>query len=165
MKNFNPLNLYNQDDLSQILNKSARSLGGINYFLLLLEAVRDAQPHPLIAKNAEFKFSVGSIKWSKPIFREKYTLLKHVRINSADGNIFPKTGIKGYKTILNLLRTLKPITFTVSPKNIKDGGGFTFQPLIIVDGKTTEINPLFEAIFFAPVYLVKKSLTLKKRPS
>ena len=76
MKNFNPLTFYSQDELSQALNESAQSIGGKNYFLLLLEAVRDAQPHPLLAKNAEFKFSVGSVKWSKPIFREKFTLFK-----------------------------------------------------------------------------------------
>jgi len=163
LKNFNPLNFYPQDELSQTLNESALSIGGKNYFLQLLEAVRDAQPHPLLAKNAEFKFLVGSVKWSKPIFREKYTLFKQVRLNNKDGNIFPKKGIKGYKSILNLLRTLKPITFTVQPKNKKDGNGFTFQPLIIVDDNTTEINPLFEALFFAPVYQVKKSLTSKKK--
>lgn len=163
MKNFNPLNLYPHDDLCQILNDSAEAIGGKNYFIQLLEAVRDAQPHPLISKKAEFKFSVGSIKWSKPIFREKYTLLKHIKLNSHDGNVFPQKGIKGYKGILNLLRTLKPISFAVHPKNKKDGIGFTFQPLIIVDDETTNINPLFEALFFAPLYQVKKSLNQKKR--
>ena len=94
MKNFNPLTFYSQDELSQALNESAQSIGGKNYFLLLLEAVRDAQPHPLLAKNAEFKFSVGSVKWSKPIFREKFTLFKHLRLNNKDGNIY--LGISSY---------------------------------------------------------------------
>jgi hypothetical protein len=83
-----------------------------------------------------------------------------MKINK-NGNIFPKEGIKGYKSILNLLRTLKPITFNVQPKNKKDGPGFTIQPFDIIDEKTTFINPLFEAVFFSPVYQVKKILNAK----
>ena len=82
-------------------------------------------------------------------------------IINKNGNIFPKEGIKGYKSILNLLRTLKPITFNVQPKNKKDGPGFTIQPFNIIDEKTTFINPLFEDVFFSPVYQVKKILNAK----
>ncbi|MBT3217434.1 MAG: hypothetical protein HOD97_02160 [Candidatus Marinimicrobia bacterium] len=162
MKNENFLNLYSQERLHQQLNKCAKEIGGKNIFLQLLEAIREAQPHPLTERNCEFRFDLGTIKWRKPIFREKVSLLKHVRLVNKDGNIFPKKGIKGYKSILNLLRTLKPITFEVKPKNRKLGQGFTFQPFDIIDEKTTCINPLFESVFFSPVYQVKKILISKK---
>jgi hypothetical protein len=69
--------------------------------------------------------------------------------------------MKGYKSILNLLRALKPITFNVQPKNRKDGLGFMVHPFDLIDDKTTIINPLFEAIFFEPVYKVKKIINTK----
>ena len=92
MKNENFLNLYSQERLHQQLNKCAKEIGGKNIFLQLLEAIREAQPHPLTERNCEFRFDLGTIKWRKPIFREKVSLLKHVRLVNKDGNIFPKKG-------------------------------------------------------------------------
>jgi hypothetical protein len=161
LKDFNLSDLSHGDSLQQQLAECAKAIGGNNYFLQLLEAIREAQPHPIINNNCEFRYALGNIKWSKPIFRDKLTLLKEGMKINKNGNIFPKEGIKGYKSILNLLRTLKPITFNVQPKNKKDGPGFTIQPFDIIDEKTTFINPLFEAVFFSPVYQVKKILNAK----
>ena len=161
MKNKNTLNLDQGESLKKQLLDCAKAVGGKNYLLTLLEAIHDARPHPIINTSCEFRYSVGSIKWSKPIFRDKLTLLKHlIKINKNE-NIFPTEGMKGYKSILNLLRTLKPITFNVQPKNRKDGLGFLVHPFDLIDDKTTIINPLFEAIFFEPVYKVKKIINTK----
>ncbi|MBT3299662.1 MAG: hypothetical protein HN657_02340 [Candidatus Marinimicrobia bacterium] len=163
MNNFNPLDLYPQEELQKDLLRCAKSIGGKNYFLQLLEALRNEQTPALVAKNSTFRFPLGTVKWTKPIFREKFTLLKQLRLEHKDGNIFPKKGIKKHKSIMNLLRALKPIAFIVQPKNKKDGEGFTFHPFDIVDEKTTLINPLFEVLFFSPVYQIKK--ILNKKPS
>ena len=161
MKNKNTSNFDQGESLKIQLLDCAKAVGGKNYLLTLLEAIHETRPHPIINTNCEFRYSLGSIKWSKPIFRDKLTLLKHLIKINKNGNIFPKEGIKGYKSILNLLRTLKPITFNVQPKNKKDGPGFMVHPFDLIDDKTTIINPLFEAVFFEPVNKVKKILNTK----
>ena len=148
-------------ELQKQLQDCSKAMGGINYFLQLLEAIRDAHPNPIINKNCEFRYPLGSIKWSKPIFKDKLTLLYQIRKSTQDGNLFPNKGNKGFKSVLNLLRTLHPISFQIQPKNQKDGEGFSVHPFDIIDQNTTTINPLFDAIFFMPVHLVKKMLKSK----
>jgi len=46
--------------------------------------------------------------------------------------------------------------FVVSPKNTKDGKGFSISPIEIIDSKTCRLNFMFEVLFFLPVSLVKK---------
>ena len=147
-------------DYKNQLIQCAQTFGGKNYFLQLLEAIRETRPHPLMAKNAEFHFSMGTIKWKKVIYKDKvHLLLDMLKDNRYNGNLMPRKGDKGYKTKMNLLRTLGPMKFKAQPKNIKDGAGFTFYPFDIIDEKTTRLNPLFDAVFFQPVHTVKKELT------
>jgi len=148
-------------DLKARLEECAKSVGGKNFFLQLVEAIHEAHPHPLLNRQCEFKYPQGTIKWTKPIFRDKLTLLVQLLKNHKDGNIYPKKNSKGYKPVLNLIRTLHPITFTIQPKNKKDGQGFTLQPFDKSDNLATNINPLFEAVFFKPIYHVKKVLNAK----
>jgi len=67
-----------------------------------------------------------------------------------------KKGDKNYKTIINFLRTLGPITFEVHPKNIKDGEGFNLHAFDIIDENTSHLNFMFDVVFFLPLYIVKK---------
>lgn len=150
-----------KEDLQQQLAECAKAMGGKNFFLQLLEAIREAKPNPIINKSCEFHYSLGKIKWSKPIFRDKLTLLFQLRKLSKNGNIFPKEESKGYKSALNLLRTLNPVIFKINPKNKKDGPGFTLHAFDIVDQKSTFINPLFDAVFLSPIYQVKKIMNVK----
>ena len=92
----------------------AENFGGKNFFLQLLEAIRETKPHPLIAANSEFKIGLGSIKWNKVIFNDKLQLLLKTRVNeSAQNNFLPDRDAKNYKKVLNLVRTFKPIVFHV----------------------------------------------------
>ncbi len=151
-----------KNDTKKQLIECAQAFGGKNYFLQLLEAIRETRPHPLMAKNAEFHFSMGTIKWKKVIFKDKvHLLLNMLKTNRNNGNLMPKKGDKGYKTKMNLLRTLSPMEFEVRPKNTKDGDGFILHPLDIVDKDTTRLNYMFNAVFFIPVHTVKKALTSK----
>jgi len=158
LKELNPLDLYPRENLHKQFSECAKSIGGKNYFLKLLETIREAKPHPLMSKNSKFYFSHGIVSWSKPIFKEKLVLLQHIRNITKDGNIFPKKGTKSQKSIMNLLRMLHPVTFHVDTKNKKDGQGFTFHAFDIINESTTRINPIFEAIFFSRVNHVKKLL-------
>jgi hypothetical protein len=57
-----------------------------------------------------------------------------------------------------MIRTLKPLTFTVKPNNGEDGEGFSFNALEVIDDKTTRVSPLFKAIFTMPMDILKKSM-------
>ena len=137
----------------------AKNFGGKNFFLQLLEAIRESKPHPLIAANSEFNIELGTITWNKVIFNDKLQLLIKARVNEGkQDNILPGKEEKNYKKVLNVVRTLKPIVFHVQPANKEDGSGFFFQPFDVIDENKTKLNPLFDAIFFCSVDTVKKAL-------
>jgi len=142
----------------------AENFGGKNFFLQLLEAIRETKPHPLVAANSEFKIGLGSIKWNKVIFNDKLQLLLKTRVNeSAQNNFLPDRDAKNYKKVLNLVRTLKPIVFHVKPEDSEDGSGFFFQPFDIIDEHITKLNPIFDALFFCSVGSVKKMLNYEPK--
>ena len=157
MTNYDSLDHGKKQDLKNQLIKYAISFGGKNHFLCLIEALRLAHPHPLMAKGACFRFNKGIIKWEKVIFKEKVNLLiTLIRDNDRNNNLMPKEGDRNYKTIINLLRTIGPMKFEVRPKNSKDGDGFILRPIEIIDNNTCRINIMFEVLFFLPIQLVKK---------
>ncbi len=154
--------LINKDDKENLM-ACVNAMGGKNYFLQLLEAIRQTRPHPLMAKRPVFSFSKGTVKWNKVIYKDKVQLLlKMINDNRVDGNLIPTKGEKGYKAKMNLLRTLGPMEFEVRPKNNKDGDGFKIHAFDTVSPKTTKLNYLFNAVFFLPIHFVKKSLLTKK---
>jgi len=140
----------------------ANNFGGKNFFLNLLESIRETKPHPLVAGNARFDIEEGSIHWNKSIFNDKLQVLIKARKNeSTQNNLLPKKEEKNYKKILNVIRTLKPIVFQVKPASSEDGPGFFFQAFDIIDENTTKLNPVFDALFFCSVDTVKKVLNYK----
>jgi len=141
------------------LLQCAENFGGKNFFLHLLESIRETKPHPLIAANSEFSMELGTIKWNKVIFNDKLQLLLKARVNeSKQNNLLPPKEEKNYKKVLNVVRTLKPIVFHVKPAHKENGPGFFFQPFDVIDEHTTKLNPLFDALFFCSVDTVKKIL-------
>jgi len=157
MTNYDSLDHGKKQDLKNQLIKYATSFGGKNHFLCLIEVLRLAHPHPLMAKGACFRFNKGIIKWEKVIFKEKVNLLiTLIRDNDRNNNLMPKEGDRNYKTIINLLRTIGPMKFEVRPKNSKDGDGFILRPIEIIDNNTCHINFMFEVLFFLPIQLIKK---------
>jgi hypothetical protein len=143
---------------------AAEKFGGKNFFLHLLEAIRETNPHPLTGKHREFTFELGTVKWNKVIFNDKLQLLQKARLNeSRQNNLLPSKEEKSYKKVLNLVRTLKPIVFHVKPANKEDGPGFFFQPFERIDEETTKLNPLFDALFFCSIETVKKILNYAPR--
>ncbi len=161
------MNFNNLDDESCTkqhirLLECANTYGGMNYFLQLLEAMRATKPHPLISKNCNFYFALGGIKWNKVIFKDKLTLLLTARLTeSKNGNLLPSPTDKSYKSVLNLIRTMGNIEFKVSPKNIKDGEGFTMTAFDTISEDVVRLNPVFDAVFFSSIENVKKVLNYK----
>ena len=123
MDNYDLMSRNVKSDLKKQLIESATSIGGKNHFLSLIEAVRMAQPNPLMSKDASFSFDKGLIKWEKVIYKEKVNLLMSL-VSDNNQNLMPELGSRNYKTIKNLVRTIGPIKFKVRPKNIKNGKGF-----------------------------------------
>ena len=159
MCDFNNLDEGDKEKYHTMLNECAQNFGGVNFFLQLLEGIRKHKPHPLTAKHSEFKFSRGHIRWEKVIFKDKLNLLLKVRVNeSKNGNLLPAKDDKSYKNVMNLIRTLNPIEFTVTPKNEKDGEGFSFKAFDMIDEDITRLNPIFDAMFFCSVDTIKKIL-------
>ena len=164
MCDFNNLDDSEKEKYHLLMMDCAEKFGGVNFFLQLLEAIRKYDGHPLTAKHSEFKFSRGNIRWEKVIFKDKLSLLFKVRVNESErGNLLPAKDDKTYKNIMNLIRTLAPIEFTVTPKNLNDGEGFSFKPFDRIDEETTRLNPIFDAMFFCSVDTVKKVLAYTVR--
>lgn len=162
MCDFNSLTDEEKQQHHEKLLDAAMKFGGKNFFLQLLEAIRETKPHPLTAGNMAFDIDLGSISWNKVIFNDKLQLLLKARKNESDqDNLLPKKEEKNYKKILNVVRTLKPIVFRVTPENPEDGSGFFFQAFDIIDENKTKLNPMFDALFFCSVDTVKKVLNYK----
>jgi len=148
----------------QKLLQCANAFGGKNFFLQLLEAIRETKPHPLVAGSSEFNIELGTIKWNKVIFNDKLQLLIKARVNeSKQDNLLPEKDAKNYKKVLNVVRTLKPIVFNVKPADNEDGSGFFFQPFDVIDENKTKLNPVFDALFFCSVDTVKKLLNYEPK--
>ena len=157
MVNYNALDKKDKHILKSQISDHAALLGGKNHFLTLIEDLRNAHPNPLMAKDKMFRFKKGSIKWEKSIFKDKVQLLdKLIKSSTDDKNVMPNESDHNYKNTLNLLRTISPITFSVKPKNRKDGEGFSLKPIEVIDESTCHINFMFEVLFFLPLHLVKK---------
>lgn len=166
MCDFNNLDDSEKEKFHLMMMDCAEKFGGVNFFLQLLEAIRKHDTHPLIAKHSEFKFSRGNIRWEKVIFKDKLSLLFKVRVNESErGNLLPPKDDKTYKNVMNLIRTLAPVEFTVMPKNANDGEGFSFKPFDRKDDETTLLNPIFDAMFFCSVDTVKKVLAYTPKAS
>ena len=160
MCDFNTLDDTAKTALHEQLTQCANALGGMNFFLKLLEDIRRTKPHPLTAKNCEFRISRGTVKWNKVIFKDKFTLFVDTRSGEGErGNFLLDETDKKYKKVLNLVRTLAPITFDVKPKNLKDGEGFEVKVFDRIDERTTRINPIFDILFFCSVDTAKKVLS------
>ena len=157
MISYNSLDDLTKQNLKKEINDCALALGGKNHFLHLLEEIRKERHHPLMAKNSSFRFSYGTVKWGKVIFKDKvHLLIKMTKDQENNGNLMPKKGDRKYKTVMNLLRTLGPMKFEIRPKNNKDGDGFNLHPFDIIDENTSHLNFMFDIVFFLPIHIVKQ---------
>jgi len=164
MCDFNSLNEEEKKLHHEKLLDCANKFGGKNFFLHLLEAIRERKPHPLVAANSQFDFELGTVKWNKVIFNDKLQLLLKARINEGkQDNLLPNKEEKSYKKILNVVRTLKPIVFHVHPANKEDGPGFYFQAFDMIDENKTKLDPIFDAVFFCSIENVKKALNYEPK--
>lgn len=142
-------------DIRARITACSEALGGVGRMLSLIETITAAKPSPLQNKTASFHFHEGKVSWDKVLFADKVeSLAKITRAHDTMENLL-ETGSKKEQ---NVIRTLFPVTFTISPR---EGEPFVFKAIDAPDEKTARIDPLFELLFFASTGMVKKALKEK----
>ena len=163
MCNFNKQNEDDKALIHLLMKKSADSIGGSNFLLGLIEAMKEKKPNALMFKSCHIDSDEASIKWNKIVFKDKLDVLEELirsRKSSDTGefNILENDSAKKRKKILNMVKTLAPIEFLVTPKNSENGGGFNFKVFERVEDEKVILNPLFAAMFFCSTEYMKKAL-------
>ena len=148
-----------EQTLGELLRQSAAAVGGKNFFLTLVETIRETREGIFLSEKRELKYPTGMVVWNKTLFADNWRLLiESAKVRTKGGNILPPPEDRKHKRILNMIRTLKPLTFTVIPANPEDGAGFTFAALEVVDATTTRISPLFKALFMTSPETLRKTM-------
>lgn len=148
-----------EQTLGELLRQCADAVGGKNFFLTLVETIRETREGILLSEKRELKYPTGTVVWNKTLFADNWRLLNEsAKVRTKGGNILPPPEDKKHKKILNMIRTLKPLAFTVIPANAEDGAGFTFPALEVADATTTHISPLFKALFVMPLETLRKTM-------
>ena len=163
MCNFNKQNDDTKNLVSLFMKKAAQNVGGVNYLLALIEAMNEKKPNPLMFKACQIASNNTIIKWNKTVFKDKVEVLEsilqaHKSSKEVDFNILNNESAKKRKNILNMVKTLVPIEFVVTPQNPNDGTGFSFKVFDEVKDDYVCLNPIFIAMFFCSTEYTKKAL-------
>ena len=73
--NYDNLTNEQQEEISNQIKEDVKSVGGTNFYLALIENIRDTKPNALLNKTAKFHYGNGIITWDKPIYKETLTAL------------------------------------------------------------------------------------------
>lgn len=147
-----------KEELEHQINNYVIAIGGKNAFLKLLETIRNTSPHPLVSKKTVLEFSGGLMKWNKQIHRNNLSMLS-IQMNARtedNPNLMPNRDHKSYKNISNMLRTISPLSVSVTLNSDKTNIIFETKAFKIVDADTTTMEPFFELLFFSPISATKK---------
>ena len=163
MCNFNKQTSDTKALIHLFMTKASQNIGGANFLLALIEAMKEKRPNPLMYKEKQISSNNTIIKWNKVVFKDKVdvlesVLLEHKSSEDSKFNILQTDNIKKRKAILNMVKALAPIEFTVTPQNPNDGPGLNFKVFDMVDEDNVNLNPLFVALFFCSTEFTKKAL-------
>jgi len=163
MCNFNKQNSDTKALIHLFMTKAAASVGGANFLLALIEAMKSKKPNALMIKSCQIASNNTIIKWNKVVFKDKVDVLETILVThrsseNPDFNILSEPNAKKRKNIINMVRALTPVEFLVSPQNKNDGGGFNFKVFDGVSDDEVKLNPIFIAMFFCSTEFTKKAL-------
>jgi len=163
MCNFNKQNEETKALIHLFMKKAAENVGGANFLLGLIEAMKTKKPNPLMFAGKQISSNNTIIKWNKVVFKDKVNVLENILIahrssENPDFNILAEENQKKRKTIINMVRTLSPIEFIVTPQNPNDGSGFNFKVFDTIEDDNVKLNPIFIAMFFCSIEFTKKAL-------
>lgn len=146
-------------EYGELLRQCAEQMGGKNFFLTLIETIRNTREGIFVSEKKELKYPNGMLTWNKTLFADNWRLLEgSAKVRTKGGNILPPAEDKRHKKILNMIRSFKPLTFTVLPDDESHGAGFSFSPLEIVDETTVRLSPLYKALFITQIDAIRKAL-------
>jgi len=163
IKNMCNFNNHDEDAKALIhlfMKKASENLGGVNFLLNLIEAIKEKKPNALVLGDKKVSSKEAKIEWNKVIFKDKFDVLEGIvrSHKSSEGynfNILDVQNAKDAKKILNMIKTLAPLEFVVTAN---DGDGFNFKVFDKAEDGYASINPIFVAIFFCSSEFIKKAL-------
>ncbi len=163
MCNFNKQNEDTKAKIHLFMQKAAQNVGGTNFLLALIEAMKTKRPNPLMYSEKKISSNNTTIRWNKVVFADKVKLLEdiltaHKSSEDPSFNILDNLSDKKRKKILNMAKTLAPIEFIVTPQNPNDGAGFNFKVFESFEDDNIILNPIFIAMFFCSTEFIKKAL-------
>ncbi len=163
MCNFNKQNEDAKALLHLFMKEAAQNVGGTNFLLALIEAMKKQKPNALMFKGCQIASENTIIKWNKVVYKDKVEVIEevltaHKSSENLDFNILSAVNDKKKKIIINMVRTLTPIEFVVIPQNYKDGDGFKFKVFETIQENKIVFNPVFMAMFFCSTEFTKKAL-------
>ena len=152
---FNKLSHEEKLEIQKLVLDCMETLGGRNYFLGMIEDIKDANQHPLLNKTGKFHFKHGTITWGKEIYKDKVMAIKNMLIKCSEDNILTIKDKKLQKDINNTIKTLGKLTYTI---DIKDGNKYSFNSFNTISKDNVEISTMFQLIFFDSINNTKKIL-------
>ena len=163
MCNFNKQSEDTKALIHLFMTKAAENVGGTNFLLELIEAMKAKKPNALILGAKQVSSNHTIIKWNKVVFKDKIDLIEkilvaHREAQKKDFNILSETNTKTKKNIINMARALAPLEFVVTPQNPNDGEGFSFAVFDTLEDETIIFNPIFIAMFFCSSEFSKKAI-------
>lgn len=157
--NFNKLDDKLKQQLHEEIISYANSVGGKNFFLKMIEEIREQKPNPILNKSGIFHTSRLKISLSKTIFKDTFsTLYDAIRREERVGDMLNSVDTKEYKNCMNMMKTLKSTLITIETKNKEDGEGFSFPILDASEEKKTKVTFIYKVIFFYHLDEAKKAL-------
>ncbi len=163
MCNFNKQSADTKALIHLFMTKAAENVGGANYLLALIEAMKSKKPNALTLGAKQVSSNNTIIKWNKVIFKDKVDVIEKILVmhrssDESDFNILNVENAKMKKNIINVIRALSPVEFVVTPQNQNDGAGFDFKIFDAVSNDDVKLNPIFIAMFFCSTEFTKKAL-------
>ena len=155
---FNKLSHEEKLEVQKLVVDCMDRLGGRNYFLAMIEDIKEAKQHPLLNKTSKFHFKYGTISWGKEIYKDKVVAIKNMLIKYSDDNILAIKDEKLQKEIRNSIKTMGKLIYTIS---IKDGNEYTFNSFNTISEDNVEIDTMFQIVFFDSINNTKYILDYK----
>jgi hypothetical protein len=157
--NFNQLTKEQKNKLYTQTMEVVENLGGIEEFLQMIENIKKEKPHALLNKSCVFHFPKGKLNWNKQLFKESLNLLfDAMRKEERDGDMINGLAPKEYKETMNMMRTLKPLMITITPKKVEEPKYFSFPILDTSIEKKTKIDLFYKMLFFYHIDFAKDIL-------
>lgn len=146
-----------------LMKKCAEAVGSPNFLLGLVEAMKEKKPNALIVTACKVDSKELKISWNKIVFKDKFDILEEVvrsrkSSENQEFNILENDSLKKKKKIINMVKTLAPVEFTVIVKNSPEPAGFNFKIFEKIEENYVTVNPIFAAMFFCSAEYMKKAL-------